>query len=93
MGEYRSSGLFIQEPRERIGEISHERLGLSKELSDRIYRWIDVYDSWLNWDDPGDSPPTPIEEVRKFNSEGEVIANLVQKELGKQYNVFFQPEK
>lgn len=89
MAEYKSSALFVVEPAELVGEVSHQSLSLSKELSDALYDWIATYDSWLNWDDPFNSPPVPTSVEQAFFERGRELTQLVQAELGSSVVVKF----
>ena len=91
MLEYKSTGLFIVDPPERIGEIAHENLNLSHQLSEALYVWIKQYDATLDWDDPGHSPPPPPDVIIMLNKEGERLTQLVQNELGSQIRVYYSP--
>jgi len=91
MLEYKSTGLFIVEPPERIGEISHELLDISHQLSDALGAWIKKYDETLDWDDPRHSPPLSQDMISALNKEGERLTHLVQKELGSKIKVYYSP--
>jgi hypothetical protein len=93
MLEYKSTGLFVTDPPERIGEINHEILGLSKKTSEELYTWIKKYDQTLDWDDPGNSPPVPTEYINELNREGVRLTDIVQKETGSKIHVYYQPAK
>ena len=45
--EYYSTGLFIESPVELSGEVSHEKLNISLELSQEIFDWITIADLWI----------------------------------------------
>jgi hypothetical protein len=68
--------------------ISHESLGLSTELSERINSWIDWY--WEVYDHP------EIFDCGEFNKEGAMIAAELQQFLGKPHEgapfVLFRPQ-
>ncbi|MBD3405836.1 MAG: hypothetical protein GF411_06870 [Candidatus Lokiarchaeota archaeon] len=93
MAEYKSTGIFVESPRPLIGEISHDHLNISPELSEAIFRWIDEFDSWLNWDDPMNSPSVPEKEINRFNKQGEELMKQLQKELGPSIKVRYVPTK
>lgn len=80
MAEFSSSGLWGCGPDLYAG-LSSKNLGISEKLRNRIDAWIDEYGSWLDWDDPGHSPPIPTERLKKFNEEGLKISELVQQDL------------
>lgn len=90
MAEYRSTGIFGVEPENLVGEISHEFLGISATLSHRIDGWIAIYDGWLNWEDPANSPKTSQEKIDEFNKEGRRLTFLLQHELKGKYRVIYQ---
>ena len=91
MAEYCSSGIFGTEPAELVGMITHEALGLSPELSAALRNWIHWYETWVNWEDPMRSRVVNAEEARPFDAEGRVLAGLLQKALGDEYRIIYQP--
>lgn len=93
MLEYKSTGLFVTDPPERIGEIDHKAIGLSKKTSEDLYAWIKKYDQTLNWDDPSNTPPVPTEIIDELNREGERLTEIVQKEVGSKIHVYYWPVK
>jgi len=71
------------------GMIEYDYVPLTEELIDRIKEWNKIYCSWLNWDDPGNSPEPPLEDQEAFDKEGiEIWKQLIQ-ELGDDYEVVY----
>ena len=70
--------------------IEPEKLPLSQELIAEIWDWADIYDTFLDWDDP--ATPKDIDPKIKadFWEQGEVIAKKLQAELGDDYLVSYQ---
>ncbi|MHA1342272.1 MAG: hypothetical protein ACTSRZ_13190 [Promethearchaeota archaeon] len=93
MAEYSSSGLWGALDDMPIGELSHEELGISEKLSNKIYSWVAIYESWYLKYDFYQNEKVPIEEVEKFNKMGREILKELQKELEGKYNVYLIEEK
>lgn len=88
MAEYFSSALWVTG-----GMIEFEKVPLSQESVDRIKSWNSTYSSWLDWDDPGNSPEPPLEEQESFDKEGIEIWKQLIDELGDDYEVVYFGEK
>ncbi|MEN9226105.1 MAG: hypothetical protein Q6M54_11610 [Thermostichus sp. DRC_bins_24] len=84
MADYCSSGLWA-----KGGMIKHSSLHISEKLSKRIYNWVSIYEGWLDWDDPGNSPEPPLEEQEAFDKEGVEIWKQLIDELGDDYEVVY----
>lgn len=66
---------------------SPEELPLSQELISEIWAWADIYDTFLDWDDPG--TPKDIDPAVKadFWAKGELLLKKIQLELGEGYSI------
>jgi hypothetical protein len=69
--------------------IEPEKLPLPKELIKEIWAWAEVFDTFLDWSDPG--TPKYVDPTIKedFFAKGEALANRIQLELGDDYLVRF----
>ena len=87
MAEYASSGTweFIQNGNGpwRHTMVSHERLGLSRELSERFKAWLTTYE---NKNMSGEL------DCESFNATGISLAYAIYEELNKDHYVEFQGE-
>jgi len=84
MAEYFSSALWVIG-----GMIEFEKVPLCRETVDRIRNWNSIYSSWLNWEDPANSPEPPLEEQEAFDKEGVEIWKQLIAELGDDYEVVY----
>lgn len=86
MPDYKSSGIWCL----KCGSmIEVESIGLSKEIANRLKKWIEEFDSFLDWNNPGNSPSYPKEKFDAHDKEGQILTNLVKNELGDKYEVFW----
>ena len=70
--------------------ISPEDLPLSQELIDEIWAWTEIYDTFLDWDDPKNPVEIDPKVETDFWNQGEVIGQKLQAELGDDYLVSYQ---
>jgi hypothetical protein len=90
--DYMSSGLWWIERAddERAGgEASVDALQLSAATKARLAAWIRDYESQLDWDDPGHSPPSTAAWERAFRREAIYLWHQIQIELGPDYEVYY----
>jgi hypothetical protein len=79
---------------DKAGDIDPASLPLSQETIDRLYRWAEVYDSTLNWDDPANSPGfSNYETEEAFEQEGISLWRQVQRELFPQFKIYYFSNK
>lgn len=71
----------------KCGDIDPESLPLSKSTINRLHEWSDTYNSFLNWDDPGNSPKVPDEVWEAFKQESRELWQLLKSELGEDYQI------
>lgn len=67
--------------------IPPENLPLSQKLIDEIWDWAEVYDTFLNWDDPRIPVEIDPEIEAAFWAQGEELVKKIQHELGSDYSV------
>ena len=67
--------------------IEPEKLPLSQELIAEIWEWSEIYDTFLDWDDP--ASPKYIDPAIKANfwAKGEMLVKKIQQELGDEYSI------
>lgn len=79
---------------DKVGDIDPASLPLSRETVDRLYRWAEVYNATLNWDDPTDSPGFSNHETEEaFEREGLALWKQLQGELSPRFKVYYFSSK
>lgn len=67
--------------------ISPEDLPITQKLIDEIWGWADIYDTFLDWNDPNNQLQIdPAVEV-DFWAKGEGLVKKIQQELGDDYSI------
>lgn len=74
---------------EDVGNLDPAELGLSLALQAELQAWADVYDSWLNFDDPANSPSPSDAELEIFERTGIQLWRHLLQELGTEYKVVY----
>lgn len=72
-----------------IGNIDPTKLPLSEDRIKRLYKWAEVYNNTLNWDDPASSSLPNTEAEKAFEQEGINLWRQLQKELEPNYEVVY----
>ncbi len=85
MTEYNYFPLWDLETGENLDE---EDLPLSVEMIEKLNNWADIYNNIINWDNPSESGFKSSQEQQDFDNQGVILAMELQKELGKDYQVF-----
>lgn len=70
-----------------IYNIKIEELPLSNSTKEALHQWALLFDSYLDWDDPSNTPDLSIEEIKRFESEGLRLWLLLINELGSNYQI------
>lgn len=89
MPDYGCWPLWWHSDSKKIGNIDPKSLNLSKWTIERLDSWARRYDSFLNIDDPANSPEQTPEENQTFENEGLALWDLLQKELKDKYYVVY----
>jgi hypothetical protein len=89
MPDYGSWPLWWYKDTDRIGNIDPKTLNLSKWTIERLDAWARRYESYLDMDDPGNSPDQTPEEQQAFEQEGLALWDILQKELNDKYKVVY----
>jgi hypothetical protein len=93
MADYHSWPLWWDEGTDEIGNINPEWLGLDPALVARLHSWSAAYDSFLDWNDPGNTKEPPQEIQDAFESQGLALWQALQLELEGRYMVVYFSEK
>lgn len=88
MADYDCFPLWYNEPG-KCGDINPESLPLSQSTNDRLDKWSDTFDGFLDWSDPGNSPKVPDDVWETFKQEGKELWQLLKLELGEDYEVSY----
>ena len=73
--------------------IDPEDLPLSQVLISEIWAWSEIYDTFLNWDDPATPKYIDPKIEADFWERGEVLAKKLQNELGDEFKVSYHSAK
>lgn len=73
-------------------DVDPHTLPLSTETIERLERWADTYDGWLDLSDPARSPTPSPKEKRAFEQEGRRLWKRLRQELGPDYEVVYHSE-
>ena len=73
-----------------VGNIDPYELPLSHSTIEALNQWADLFNTHLDWDDPGNSPALPIEEVKVFEHEGLRLWLLMIDELKDSYEMIYK---
>lgn len=90
MADYQCYPLWLNSDDE-VGNIDPNILPISNILKDELNIWSDKYDETLNLDDPLNSGFVNPEEETAFKEKGKHLRELLQMELGSDYEVIYQP--
>ena len=82
MADYGCFPLWYNDPC-KCGDINPESLPLTKSTIDRLHKWAATFYSFLDWDDP----PNSKKADEAFKQEGKELLQLLQSELGSDYEV------
>lgn len=74
-----------------IGNIDPATLPLTEDTRRALASWIERYDQTLDWSDPGNSPPMPVEFWESFRAEGRQLLHRLREELGPGFTVVGHP--
>lgn len=74
-----------------MGHIDINELPISHELKARISGWDNEYQATFNSDYPPDSGFTSHEATLRHIAEGQMLAKILQKELGGSYLIEYCP--
>lgn len=85
MAEYNYFPLWDLETGDNLDE---EDLSLSVEMIEKLNNWADIYNNIIDWDNPSKSGFKSEEEKHNFDNQAIILAIELQKELGKDYQVF-----
>ena len=72
------------------GDIESSELPISKELQQRLLKWVAIYNETLDQDYPPNSGFKTQELERKFKLDGESLAECLKAELGSGFSVAFE---
>ena len=73
---------------ERYGtHIKPEKLPLSQHLIDEIWTWAEIYDTFLDWNDPNNQLQIDPAVEADFWAKGEELLKKIQLELGDEYSI------
>lgn len=78
---------------EEAGEISPDQLLLNPETVNRIEKWADWFDSWMDFENAPDGKDPDDEEFESFEWEGIEIWKSLRKELAPDYEVAYNSKK
>lgn len=67
--------------------ISPKDLPLSQELISEIWGWADIYDTFLDWNDPNNQLQIDPAVEADFWAKGESLLKKIQQELGGEYSI------
>jgi hypothetical protein len=73
-----------------VGNIDPASLPLSVPVQERLTAWAGKFDATLNMNDPASSGFATQQVADAFRREGEVLARLLQNELGADYVIVKQ---
>jgi hypothetical protein len=89
MPDYQCYPLWLS-GNEGPANIDPATLPLSSETILRLERWANIFDNWMNLDDPASTPEPPDDEVAAFEDEGKALWKQLQLELGPTYHIFYK---
>jgi hypothetical protein len=89
MADYGCFPLWYNES-DKCGDINPESLPLTQSTINRLHKWSDLYNTFLDWSDPGNSPEVPDDVWEAFKQEGKELWKLLQLELGLDYKVSYK---
>ena len=72
-----------------IGNIDPATLPLTPETLDRLSRWAETFDSWLDRADPANSPPVSQADLDAFEREGRDLWSRLGEELGDGFEIHY----
>lgn len=90
MADYQCFPLWACAPDEP-DNIDPESLPISPELRAALVAWAETFDSALDWNDPGNSPPMSAEDEAAFEAEKRRLAERLRAELGDGWRVVVGP--
>ncbi len=73
-----------------VGNIDPSELPLIHSTIESLHQWTLLFDTHLDWDDPGNSPKLSTEELKAFEFEGLRLWLLLIEELSSNYEVSYQ---
>lgn len=76
-----------------VGDINPEDLPISNELKDGLLKWSDLYDSFINLEEPNVDKDIPQETMDNFENTGLELWKKLQQELEGKYRVVYFSNK
>ena len=76
-----------------VGEIDPGKLPLKPETADRIEKWADWFDTWMDFEDAPHGKKPDDDEFEAFEQEGIEIWKELRKELAPDYEVAYNSKK
>ena len=89
MVDYNCWPLWEYEDKDLVDNLHPSELSLSSEIKERLLNWQNIYDGIMNWDDPASSDFASEAEKMAFEKEGINLWQVLQKELGNEYEVVY----
>jgi hypothetical protein len=89
MPDYGCYPLWWDEPN-LVGNINPSELPLSDSTIESLHQWTLLFDTHLDWDNPGNSPELSVHELKEFESEGLRLWLLLIDELSSNYEVSYK---
>lgn len=74
-----------------FGDVNLNELPLTQELKDDLWAWAGLYDTFIDMDDPANSPPLTNEQKERFISQGSQLFVRLKTELGDNYLIELGP--
>lgn len=76
-----------------IGNIDPAGLPLGNATLERLKRWAETYDSWLDRADPADTPPPSADALEAFEAKGRALWKQLRQELGPAFEIHYYSTK
>ena len=72
----------------KVGDIDPREIGVSDALVGDLERWVDVYESHMDWSDPASTQWTN-DEVALFDSDGRNLCRRLTEEISDRYQIYY----